>query len=107
MHPLSAHAITKLCCTLQDQDSSARPNHADTQRGARKSTTNDHQVMGHVISLPGRPTLKSTARMQDILKLIAPDVRPFWKADQGFNPSSHVFLSRITQRDDNHHAIGV
>ena len=33
-----------------------------------------------------RPTLKSTARMQDIPEPIAPDVRPFWKTDQGLNP---------------------
>ena len=48
---LSAHPITKLLGTLQNQDSSARPRHASTERGTSKSTTNDHQVMSQGILL--------------------------------------------------------
>ena len=43
--------------------------------------------------------------MQDIPEPIAPDVRPFRKTDQGFNPPSHTCLSRIILHDGEYHAI--
>jgi hypothetical protein len=37
----------KLLSTLENQDSSASPRHAGTERGASKSTADDHQIMSH------------------------------------------------------------
>ena len=42
VHPFSTHAVTKLTSTLQNEDSSARPCHACTERGAAKPTARDH-----------------------------------------------------------------
>jgi len=42
--------------------------------------------------------------MQDIPELIASDIRPFWKADQGLNPSCRVSLRLIILHDGNYHA---